>query len=175
MTRLEDRLRRDLPDLADALTGTTPPPADGTAPAPAESARSWSAILTVAAAATLLVAGVVAISSLRDPATDDGVGSDERTAVPASFGTWSTMTDAPIPTRPYAVSAWTGDEAVFWAGSSRSRGFAFSDGAAYDPATDTWRKLTVPGWGHPGLSGAYFDGGLYALAKGGDALVVGLD
>jgi hypothetical protein len=65
------------------------------------------------------------------------------------------------------MSAWTGNEAVFWAGSSLSRGFAYSDGAAFNPETNSWRTLTVPGWGHPGLTSVYFQGDLYALAKGG--------
>lgn len=69
--------------------------------------------------------------------------------------------------RPYAVAAWTGSRAVFWAGSSLSRGFAYTDGALYDPATNTWESMAVPGWGHPGLTSAFFDGELYALAKGG--------
>lgn len=176
MTQLEDRLRRDLQDLADALAGTATQPGDTAASSPAPMLSvdertappsRWPAIGTVAAAVALVVTGVVAISLLRDPAPEDGAGHSDRTATPASFGEWSRMSDAPIGTRPYAVSAWTGSEAVFWAGSSLSRGFAFSDGAAYDPTTDTWRNLTVPGWGHPGLTSAYFDGQLYALAKGG--------
>jgi len=77
------------------------------------------------------------------------------------------MAQAPITPRPHAVSVWTGTEAVFWAGSSLDRGFAYTDGAAYDPLTNTWRTIPVPGWGHPGLSGVFFRGELYALAKGG--------
>ena len=176
MTQLEDRLRRDLPNLADALAGTTTKPDDAAASGPASTLRvdertapasRWATIGAVAAAVALVITGVLAIGALRDPAPEDEPARSDSTAVPASFGEWSPMSDAPIDTRPYAVSAWTGSEAVFWAGSSLSRGFAFSDGAAYDPTTDTWRNLTVPGWGHPGLTSAYFDGQLYALAKGG--------
>ncbi len=176
MTELEERLRRDLPELVDALVGTTTQSDDMVTTGPASPATSgarkepgsrWAAIGTVAAAVAVIVAGVVAIGSLRDPAPQDDAGRGDNGSAPASHGAWSPMADAPIDTRPYAVSAWTGTEAVFWAGSSLSRGFAFSDGAAYDPTTDEWRTLTVPGWGHPGLTSAYFDGQLYALAKGG--------
>ena len=77
------------------------------------------------------------------------------------------MAEAPIEPRPYAVAAWTGSRVVFWAGSSLSRGFAYTDGALYDPTTDSWEAMAVPGWGHPGLTSVFFDGELYALAKGG--------
>ncbi len=176
MTDLEDRLRRDLSELVDALVGT-PTRSDGTVSSDdassaivrtrKERGSTFAVVGTVAAAVVVVVAGVVAISSLRDPAPDHDAGLSDSDSAPASFGVWSAMTDAPIDARPYAVSAWTGTEAVFWAGSSVSRGFAFSDGAAYDPTTDQWRNLAVPGWGHPGLTSAYFDGQLYALAKGG--------
>ncbi len=191
MTALEDRLRTELPQLADVLTSTERPEQPILPSSDSEleentsvlelsiptnrSSRRWSLVAGAAAAVVAAVAlGVV----LRD--------TDERTTVvtkpdagevpadssvgavtPSTLGIWSVLPEAPIDPRPYAVAAWTGNEAVFWAGSSLSRGFAYSDGAAYDPETDTWRSITVPGWGHPGLTSAFFDGELYALAKGG--------
>lgn len=86
---------------------------------------------------------------------------------PVDHGAWRDLPEAPIGTRPYAVAGWSGSEAVFWAGSNLRRDFAHTTGAAFDPATDTWRQLAVPGWGHPGLAGAVLDGRLYAAAKGG--------
>lgn len=88
-------------------------------------------------------------------------------AEPVDFGAWQPIPDAPIAPRPNAVAVWSGSEALFWAGSSLDRGFAYTDGAAFEPVSGTWRMLNVPGWGHPGLSGIFFDGELYALAKGG--------
>ena len=82
-------------------------------------------------------------------------------------GVWRAISEAPIGTRPYAVSGWSGSEALFWAGSNLERNFANTLGAAYDPASDSWRELPVPGWGHPGLSGTVFGGHFYAAAKGG--------
>lgn len=168
MTDLEDRLRADLPDLADALAGVgadkvmTEPDADGRPPA---TRRVSVRMLALAACATvLLVTGFVVFS-------DDG---SERTAVdtvdeslaPDGPGTWTTLPDAPIDRRAYPASLWTGTEALFWAGSSLDRSFAYGDGAAYDPATDAWRTAPVPGWGHPGLVSFVVDGQLFATAKG---------
>ncbi len=213
LTTLEDRLRRDLPRLADALVdsheSTSAPVAARRSPArnhdaelsPRSSSgrRRWPTVALTAAAAVAITGGVVAIRSVTDMGSDSPVAVDPDpasesadapvevapTAAPESadapveadpttapersapFGTWSPMAEAPIGPRPYAVSAWTGTEAVFWAGSSLSRGFAYTDGAAYDPISDSWRTLVVPGWGHPGLTSAYLDGEIYALAKGG--------
>ena len=179
MTVLEDRLRRELPQLADALIALEEPVSDGSSdghadlavtafePAPPRKRRRLA--IVAAAAAGVLVLALVPWwwprTEHADVATDPSQ-TVPATDVPTSFGTWSTMAEAPIATRPYAVTAWTGTEAIFWAGSSLERLFAHTDGAAYDPATDTWRHISTPGWGHPGLTSDYFDGDLYALAKG---------
>ncbi len=195
MSVVEDRLREQLPQLAEALVSATEAQ---TSPTAGETPGSYAvtatahrqpgrrrrpavlAALGVAAAAMLVLVGVLVTLDRRDGTggdLGDDIGDDfgEGAADPAAplpqmprdFGTWSPVAEAPIDPRPYAVSAWTGTEAVFWAGSSLSRGFAYSDGAAYDPRTDSWRNLDGPGWGHPGLTSAFFDGELYALAKGG--------
>ena len=175
MNTLEQRLRRELPELADALANTTehdvslsaPPAETGAFPGRPHRRRPSRVLVTGIAAACVLVliGGLVAVNQRRS--SDDPSSADRSAASPASFGTWDPLPDAPIEPRPYAVSAWTGSEAVFWAGSSLSRGFAHTDGAAFNPATNSWRTLTVPGWGHPGLTSVYFQGDLYALAKGG--------
>ena len=81
-------------------------------------------------------------------------------------GEWRALPPAPIPASVDAMAGWTGAEAVFWAGSNLRRDFAHTEGAAYDPATDEWRKLPVPGWGHPGLVGLMHDGVFSMTAKG---------
>lgn len=176
MNQIEERLRQDLPALADALidadagssvTRRAGPGVSLSADHDAPRRPRWTAIAAIAAAVVVLAGGLITISALRAPVDETESGPADGASVPTTFGTWSSIADAPIDVRPFAVSAWTGDEAVFWAGSSLSRGFAFSDGAAYDPATDSWRKLAVPGWGHPGLTSTFFDGQMYALAKGG--------
>ncbi len=169
MTMLEQRLREQLPELADAwVARATAPDPDastidiGGAFGPERERRlGWRPLLAIAAATLLVIVGGLVVLDRR------AAEQPAPATTPATFGTWRPIADAPIPTRPYAVSGWTGTEALFWAGSSLSRGFAFTDGALYDPATDSWRTLAVPGWGHPGLTGVFLDGQLYALAKGG--------
>ena len=72
----------------------------------------------------------------------------------------------PLLSDPTPPAAWTGDEAVFWAGSSPDRSNAYADGAAYNPTTDRWRSIITPGWGHPGLASAFLDGEFFVVAKG---------
>lgn len=54
--------------------------------------------------------------------------------------TWETMSASPLEPRVLPASAWTGREFLIWGGSDERGGF-FDDGAAYDPATDSWRSL----------------------------------
>ncbi|MFQ5558884.1 MAG: hypothetical protein ACE5GB_15435 [Acidimicrobiales bacterium] len=186
MTSLEDRLivdrlRADLPRLAGAwITHAASRP-----PAPTAALTSLDIVpsadrpprrLRVLIGAAALVAVVVAAVSLTDRGSSTGVRVGDKAASapdaarpPADFGTWDVLPKAPIEPRAYPVAFWTGTEAVFWAGSSLDRSFAHTDGAAYNPTTDTWRDLVVPGWGHPGLAGAGLDGRLYVAAKGGAA------
>jgi N-acetylneuraminic acid mutarotase len=71
------------------------------------------------------------------PATDLGI-------LP---GTWITMADAPIQGRTDHTAVWTGTEMIVWGGvggpatNDDQRTSDGSDGAAYAPATDTWRVL----------------------------------
>lgn len=66
--------------------------------------------------------------------------------------TWSTMPVGPLAPRFHAPAVWTGSEMLVWRGGVRDAEFQgeawFSepttDGAAYDPTTDTWRDLDVP-------------------------------
>ena len=196
MTELEDRLSSDLPALAEAMLahheGEGAPVScmaidrghigvddvsiiDSTLRPVSKPALGfgWGRPALVAVGFGLLVVGLfgfglVGGSSEHEVATEvssaGGVGED---LVSTRSGTWSTLPEAPIEQRPLAAAAWTGSEAVFWAGSSLDRLFAYGDGAAYDPSTDSWRTLVVPGWGHPGLSTTFFDGEFYAVAKGG--------
>lgn len=173
MTDLEDRLREDLPTLADALAAdddSTPAVEAGRTALSIELAdrrrtpRARPAVLITAVAAVVVVVAGLAMALGRDPGTAVTATDDARP--PDSFGTWDTIPDAPIPAPAYPVSAWTGTDAVFWAGSNLERNFAYSAAAAYDPAEGTWRSVDAPGWGHPGLIGAVLDGDLYATAKG---------
>lgn len=53
------------------------------------------------------------------------------------------MTGAPSP-RIAPFAAWTGTELIVWAGATADPAMP-SDGARYDPATDTWRAMATDG------------------------------
>ncbi len=103
------------------------------------------------------------------------VPSPEGPAVPPGDGAWRALAPAPIETRWTPATVWTGTEMLVWGGRARYltgpldeavegyqgaggyypliAGQQVSDGAAYDPETDSWRTLAPsplapePGWG----------------------------
>ncbi len=183
MTTIEERLRADLPALADALlaSGVLAPDTlpsgvllagdeaatGGRAPMrprPAAMYREVTRRRVLVGAAAAVAAGAATVPFVRRRGGSDRTRTDTTPTAP-SPGTWTVMATAPIDPRPYAVTVWTGEEAVFWAGSTLSRTVAYSDGARYDPATNSWQAMIVPGWGHPALSTAFFDGEIYTVAK----------
>ncbi|MEM9714263.1 MAG: hypothetical protein AAGA17_18725, partial [Actinomycetota bacterium] len=176
MTDVETRLRSELPELADSLLGDGAAPSTGPADAGVEQLhlggttlereRGPAALLAVAC--VVLVAMVAGLVVWRDRDATTGDQASERTVVeearavsPRGPGTWRTMSPAPIAPRTDPVAGWVDGEVIVWAGESET------DGAAYDPTSDSWRSLAVPGWTHPGLTGATFDERIVALAKGG--------
>ena len=54
---------------------------------------------------------------------------------------WGQIAPSPLGPRILPASAWTGDEMLIWGGTDRDLTGFFDDGAAYDPETDTWRRL----------------------------------
>lgn len=76
-------------------------------------------------------AGVPGGGARYDPATD----------------TWRPMTTANVPTlRTGDTAIWTGRRMLIWGGTTTTPPFAHvGDGAAYDPATDTWTPLAGAG------------------------------
>lgn len=173
MSDVEDRLRRDLPALADALTGTTggQPGDDGgsvkeTSSGSASTERRRGGLRTLAVAACATAALLAVVLVIRDDTGRTAVDAVDRSLLPGGAGTWDAIPEAPIAAPAYPASVWTGTEALFWAGSSLDRRFAYSDAAAYDPAEETWRSAPAPGWGHPGLVSVEVDGHLFATAKG---------
>ncbi len=79
----------------------------------------------------------------RNASVDDGAAFDLAT------GTWRVIAPAPIQARSHAALAWTGTEMIVWGGIYRDGTIAdgaynqteLADGAAYNPTTDTWRRL----------------------------------
>lgn len=70
-------------------------------------------------------------------------------------GTWRTIAAAPLEGRSSHVAVWTGREMLVWGGHAHDgdgQPTDRDDGAAYAPATDTWRPL--PPGPVPGIGGA---------------------
>ena len=64
--------------------------------------------------------------------------------------TWKELAHSPLCGRFAAVSAWTGKELLVWGGQNcagaecpSSRAFRVADGAAYDPAKNSWRRMAA--------------------------------
>lgn len=172
MSDIEDRLRQDLPALADVLAGWNgsspgregrPTTEYGVGVSTSSRRRLGRALALAACVAAAMLGAVLVIRGDADRTVVDVV---DGSLDPGGAGTWETVPEAPISSRSYPVSMWTGTEALFWAGSSLDRSFAYGDAAAYDPESRTWRRAQEPGWGHPGLTSVEVDGQLYATAKG---------
>ena len=78
--------------------------------------------------------------------TDGSLGSlGDGAAFDLAQGTWRTIAPAPIEARSLAHAVWTGSEMLV-VGGAQMHGRTgsveyFRDGAAYDPANDTWRRV----------------------------------
>lgn len=56
--------------------------------------------------------------------------------------TWRQIAPSPLSARTRHMAVWTGREMIVWGGSPTGSGVGgLLDGAAYDPATDTWRTI----------------------------------
>jgi hypothetical protein len=59
-------------------------------------------------------------------------------------GRWRTLAPAPLSPRSAPAAVWTGREMVVWGGNDPARGRAGNallDGAAYNPVSDSWRRI----------------------------------
>lgn len=72
----------------------------------------------------------------------DEVAQADGFAFDAASREWDRIAPSPLDARVLAASAWTGAEVLIWGGSADPDLAGFlDDGAAYDPAADTWREL----------------------------------
>ena len=133
MTELtEERLRDQLRAIAD-WTGPIDVPAVPTAEVtmlplePVHQRRARQVWAIVGIAATMVVALVAVSTSRPQPA-------------PIADGRWLPMAAAPIPPRSMPATAWTGEEVIV-VGGEAANGEWLSDAAAYNPTTNTWRRL----------------------------------
>ena len=72
-----------------------------------------------------------------------GGGGSTAPSQPVRPPGWRVMGKAPIKGRHSHSAVWTGKEMIVWGGAGRAGNapIYLEDGAAYDPATDKWRKL----------------------------------
>lgn len=111
-------------------------------------------VAAVAAVAVVLAgAGVLLRDDGRagDPAGPSDVAADPGTTIPPGDpGTWRTLAPSSLGARYASSAVWTGDEVLVLGGTDQpcpdsarcpSPSGGLADGAAYDPATDTWRTV----------------------------------
>ena len=73
--------------------------------------------------------------------SDETVQADGFRFAPES-NAWEPIADSPLEARSSPASAWTGKELLIWGGAqSADHSSFFDDGAAYDPAANSWREL----------------------------------
>ena len=156
--RLEERLRRDL------RAGETPA-LDAEAMVGAARVRvdrrrrhvRWAGV----ASALALVVGVAAVIGTRTEPTAPvstapaslattvaTTASATTTTSPTGGGladvAWQPIAPNPLGQRWNAVTVWTGSEAIAWGGSELTTDeTVHADGAAYDPATNSWRLIAA--------------------------------
>lgn len=76
---------------------------------------------------------------------------------------WHRIAAAPIQGRSRAAAAWVDNRMIVWGGTGLRRGpQGLSDGAAYDPATDSWHLIkAAPGPGRVDASAIAYGGRMY--------------
>lgn len=101
--------------------------------------------------------------------TSNGTVTADGAAYDPEAGTWRTIAGSPLASRTRHMAVWTGDEMVVWGGSTRTSGVGdLLDGAAYDPATDTWRTIADAPAGSEQISAATAEvAGRVVFAGGG--------
>ncbi len=102
--------------------------------------------------------GILGLSRLVNLSDEGGDG-----AASTKAGRWAPMSASPLDARILAASEWTGTEMLVWGGRGCAAGRCddpmvapFSDGAAYNPTTDIWRRLSPsPLSARTGATGAW--------------------
>ncbi|KQW46995.1 hypothetical protein ASC77_17560 [Nocardioides sp. Root1257] len=144
-TSIEDRLRSR---LTDGLAGVDPGPGDRFAAEQLGRRLRRRRRIVEGAAAVAVLAVVVAL--VAGPRLGDARRVDPAPAPPVG-GSWHAGAPSPVGPRWAPVTAWTGTEALVLGGGTDSpcppaascvaADPMAEDGAAYDPATDTWRRI----------------------------------
>jgi hypothetical protein len=156
---LEQTLRDSLHAYIDAVDPGPPPATIALSDTPVS--RRPLALL---AAGVLLIAGVgglwwTSADRRPDPAPSDGSVAP----VEASVGTWTIPSESPLSARQFPTVAWTGTEFIVWGGVVGNTGL--TDGALYDPATDTWRPMADRADVRAGGAAVWIESGLAVATR----------
>jgi N-acetylneuraminic acid mutarotase len=96
---------------------------------------------------------------------------------------WRTMSTGGAPSaRKHSIAVWTGSKMIVWGGATGDGSAVYNNGAAYDPATDTWTPLaqtsapSVRQWSSSGISSSalMIFGGINSTAALGDGYILDL-
>lgn len=130
-------------------------------------------VLVATGAAVVLAALLVGVAALVDDEPDRASVEAKGAAATASSG-WSRLPEAPLGPRSGATAAWTGAEIVVVGGwnflcppnadCAAPKDPPFTDGAAFDPTSSTWRPIAptpIPFHDRPA---AVVEGDVYVLA-----------
>lgn len=114
----------------------------------------------------MIIWGGTSNGSLRS----DGAAYDPRSR------TWREIAPSPLSARTRHMAVWTGREMIVWGGSPKGTGVGgLLDGAAYDPATDTWRTIAdAPAGSDRTFASTAWVDGLAVFAGGGNGNGSGL-
>ncbi|HEX9969144.1 MAG TPA: hypothetical protein VGB03_03320 [Acidimicrobiales bacterium] len=101
------------------------------------------------------------------------LGSADGAAYDPAARRWRRIADAPIANRYRHKAVWTGREMIVWGGVVTGSGGRSDrpDGAAYDPATDTWRRIATSPL--PGPSRTSLDAGQAVVWTGREMIAWG--
>jgi hypothetical protein len=162
-TDIEDRLRADLPRLAELIEHDPTPVVAAVQPV-----RQMRRVVAVGIAACVALAAVVVGVVVRSGHHEHV--STTTPSVEVTPSTWRALPPSPLGPLGNSVVVWTGTEVLVWGGyRGSSIPLAFQSGAAYRPTTNTWRKIADNHWAHPGAIGVWGGDRMYVLAKNGGA------
>lgn len=86
-----------------------------------------------------------------DPATERGIPSPPKASSSLASDSWRVIAEGPVEAGYGHKAVWTGEEMIVWGGSVLDDSFESfypRTGGAYDPASDSWRKISaapIPG------------------------------
>lgn len=118
---------------------------------------------------------VVALTRIGDETSTVGAGDPHGTGAGPTDGEWTRLPDPPLRPRVGASAAWTGDEVVVIGGWDHlcppgascvgPTEAPFTDGAAFDPSTQTWRPIADSPAAFQGERPAISDGSVFFLVE----------